>query len=219
MRYLKYILAVLVVALSVPSIHAKKKVVDIYELTFDENLETPIPANDNIAERIAQFQGVVAEKLYEKNPNTWTMRDGEVIMMTFPASQLFAPNDTVLTEVGKVALKPLLPFLKTPGLYKMLLLMHSDDTGSDEYTMELTRCRVNAVYDWIDANGSVDFVVPYALGATTPSVDDKGIEIPNDSMENRKKNRRLEIYLVPEESMMELAKKGKIDLKILNIKK
>mgnify|MGYP003294871040 CR=1 FL=1 len=126
MRYLKYILAVLVVALSVPTIHAKKKVVDIYELTFDENLETPIPANDNIAERIVQFQGVVAEKLYEKNPNTWTMRDGEVIMMTFPASQLFAPNDTVLTEVGKVALKPLLPFVPRQALQpRFCLISHA----------------------------------------------------------------------------------------------
>jgi flagellar motor protein MotB len=62
---------------------------------------------------------------------------------------------------------------------------------------------VNAVYDWFDANGDVDFVVPYALGDTDPIVD-------NNSYDNRARNRRLEIYLVPAELMIERAKKGDI---------
>ena len=83
--------------------------------------------------------------------------------------------------------------------------MHSDNTGSDRYTLELTRSRVNAVFDWFDENGSVDFVVPYALGATDPVNG-------NDSMDNRKNNRRLEIYLVPNSVMINQAKKGRIDI-------
>ena len=89
--------------------------------------------------------------------------------------------------------------------------MHHDNTGSETYTFNLSRSRVNAVFDWIDETGSVDFVVPYALGSTDPLVN-------NDSVENRKRNRRLEIYLVPEDALLQLAKKGKIDTKILKIK-
>jgi len=81
--------------------------------------------------------------------------------------------------------------------------MHSDNTGSEAYTIQLTRSRVNAIFDWFEAHGSTDFVVPYALGDSDPVVD-------NNSFENRKKNRRLEIYLVPEQVMIEQAKKGNL---------
>jgi outer membrane protein OmpA-like peptidoglycan-associated protein len=134
------------------------------------------------------------------------MRDNEVIVVTIPAGQLFGPNDTILSNLGKTSLKPMLQYLQNPGFYKMLLVMHSDNTGSDAYTLELTRSRVNAVFDWFEDNGTVEFVVPYALGDTDPLVD-------NNSMVNRKRNRRLEIYLVPDNVMINQAKKGKINIK------
>ena len=87
----------------------------------------------------------------------------------------------------------------------MLLVMHRDNTGSSMYTLNLTRQRVNAVFDWFDENGSVDYVVPYALGETDPLVD-------NNSVENRKTNRRLEIFLIPEQTMLQQAKKGRINM-------
>ena len=34
--------------------------------------------------------------------------------------------------------------------------------------------------------------------------------VPNNSMSNREKNRRLEVYLVPGKKMLEMAKKGRI---------
>ena len=51
----------------------------------------------------------------------------------------------------------------------------------------------------------MDYVVPYALGDTDPLVD-------NNSVEHRKTNRRLEIYLVPEKTMIQQAKKGTINM-------
>ena len=134
------------------------------------------------------------------------MRDDEVIVVTIPASQLFDANDTVLNKLGEAQLKPFLSMLTNPGFYKMLLVMHSDNTGSSAYTLNLTRQRVNAIFDWFEENGSVDYVVPYALGETDPIVD-------NNSVENRKLNRRLEIYLVPDKVMLQQAKKGKINIR------
>ena len=89
--------------------------------------------------------------------------------------------------------------------------MHSDDTGSKAYTVRLTRSRVNAVYDWFDANGDVDYIVPYALGSNDPLN-------ANDSMEKRRKNRRLEIYIVPNDVMLEQAKRGAININIIKKK-
>jgi len=178
---------------------------DIYDLSLDENLLLPEINNDKQADKIQDFQLDMAVAFKKSNYDVEIMRDDEVIVITIPASQLFNANDTVLNQVGQELLKPFLRMIKNPGFYKMLLVMHSDNTGSEMYTLNLTRQRVNAIFDWFDENGSVDYVVPYALGDTDPLVD-------NNSVENRKRNRRLEIYLVPEKTMIQQAKKGNINI-------
>lgn len=199
-------LAVLLVALASSQLtSAKDDLDDIYEMSLDENLATPEIKNSKQADKIQEFQYDMAVAFKRSNYDVEIMRDDEVIVVTIPASQLFEPNDTVLTKLGEAQLKPLLRMIKNPGFYKMLLVMHSDNTGSAEYTLNLTRQRVNAIFDWIDENGSVDYVVPYALGDNDPLVD-------NNSVENRKRNRRLEVYLVPEKTMIQQAKKGSINI-------
>jgi len=178
---------------------------DIYDLSLDENLVTPQIKNSKQADKIQDFQYDMAVAFKRSNYEVEVMREGEVIVVTLPASLLFEPNDTVLTTLGESQLKPFLRMIKNPGFYKLLLVMHSDNTGSSEYTLNLTRQRVNVIFDWFDENGSVDYVVPYALGETDPIVD-------NNSVENRKRNRRLEIYLVPEKTMIQQAKKGVINI-------
>ena len=185
---------------------------DIYELSLDENLATPEIKNDKQADRIQEFQYDMAIAFKKSNYAVEVMRDDEVIVITIPASQLFDPNDTVVNSVGEALLKPFLRMLKNPGFYKMLLVMHSDNTGSSVYTLNLTRQRVNAIYDWFDENGSVDYVVPYALGDTDPVVDENNNIVENNSVENRKRNRRLEIFLIPEKTMLQQAKKGNINI-------
>ena len=185
---------------------------DIYELSLDENLATPEIKNDKQADRIQEFQYDMAIAFRKSNYAVEVMRDDEVIVITIPASQLFDSNDTVVNKVGEALLKPFLRVLKNPGFYKMLLVMHSDNTGSSVYTLNLTRQRVNAIYDWFDENGSVDYVVPYALGDTDPVVDENNNIVENNSVENRKRNRRLEIFLVPEKTMLQQAKKGTINI-------
>ena len=187
------------------SLDAKDHVEDIYDLSLDENLMTPEIKSDKQADRIQEYQYNMAVAFKKSNYEVEVMRDDEVIVITIPASQLFEPNDTVLSKLGEEQLKPFLRMVKNPGFYKMLLVMHSDNTGSSEYTLNLTRQRVNAIFDWFDEHGSVDYVVPYALGETDPLVD-------NNSVENRKTNRRLEIFLVPEQTMLQQAKKGKINI-------
>jgi len=178
---------------------------DIYELSLDENLALPEIKNHKQADKIQEFQYDMAVAFKMSNYEVEIMRDDEVIVITIPASQLFEANDTVLSKIGEERLEPFLRMIKNPGFYKMLLVMHSDNTGSEVYTLNLTRQRVNAVFDWIEENASVDYVVPYALGDTDPLVD-------NNSVDNRKRNRRLEIYLVPEKTMIQQAKKGVINI-------
>ena len=203
------IIAMTVAAMAVCSFSAdakektKKQNIDIYDLSIDDNIA--MPELEKQAETIKKFQYNQAIALQKNKQNVEMTRDGEVIIITIPAGQLFAPNDTVLSDMGKKSIEPFLGYLKNEGLYKMLLVMHHDNTGSDRYILNLTKARVNAIYDWISKNASVEYVVPYALGSIEPLVE-------NNSVANRKFNRRLEIYLVPEVGMIKAAKKKNITL-------
>lgn len=131
-------------------------------------------------------------------------RNKEVLLVTIPAHLLFGPNMTSLKEGAGDYLSPIRRYLKEPDMYRVMIVMHTDNTGSDSYREQLTADRVNAVFDWFDESGSdTRYLFSYALG------DDMPLK-PNDSMENRDKNRRLEIYLVPGTKMVEQAKKGRI---------
>lgn len=200
----------LLVAIFGCSFQANAKKVDIYELSLDQNLATP-EIKSKLKDDVQDFQYKQAVELIKQNYEVELTRDNEVIIVTIPAERLFASNDTALATTAPAALKPMLRFLKNPGFYKFLLVMHSDDTGSKAYTVKLTRSRVNAVYDWFDANGDVDYVVPYALGGNDPLN-------ANDSMEKRRKNRRLEIYIVPNDVMLEQAKRGEININFIKKK-
>lgn len=180
----------------------------MYELELDASLETPRVPNDKAKRNIVAFQTDLANKLVRNGYSVELMREGEILIVSIPCDKMFQPNDTILTGEGKKRIKPLLSYLKNPGFYKVLMVMNSDNTGSETYTLNLTRSRVNAIFDWMDDSEKVntDYVVPYAVGGTRPYDD-----VPNNSMANRNKNRRVEFYFVPFDWMIEQAKKGKVD--------
>ena len=131
-------------------------------------------------------------------------RNKEVLLITIPAHLLFDPNDTELKPGAQEYLVPIKRYLKEPDMFRVMLVMHTDNTGSDQYRDRLTLERVNSVFDWFEDSGmNTQYLFSYALGDEMPLK-------PNDSMENRRQNRRLEIYLVPGTKMVEQAKKGRI---------
>lgn len=185
-----------------------KEKVDIYELSLDENINTPELGKQ--AKNIIAFQNTQVAELSKLSQSGYpysvtTVRDGEVVKITIPARHLFKPNDVNMCDNGKRILKPLLKYLNTSQLYKMVLTMHSDNTGNETYTLDLTTRRVNAIFDWIGENHKTEYVVPYALGSSDPIKD-------NNSIANRDANRRLIIYLIPAEIMITQAKRNKISL-------
>lgn len=132
-------------------------------------------------------------------------RNREVLLVTIPASLLFSPNDIELRAGAENYLTPLKRYLKDPDMYRVMLVMHTDNTGSESYRDELTVDRVDAVFEWFEQSGAdTTYLFSYALGDDMPLYD-------NDSMDNREKNRRLEVYLVPGEKMLREAKNGRIE--------
>lgn len=176
---------------------------NIFDLDLEKNLSAP-KINNHQKPIIQAFQKAQAQKLAQQDIAVELMRQGEVIVATIASDNLFAPNSTNLKPSGESYLLPFIPFFGIPGMYKIILVMHSDDTGSQEYTLSLTERRVNTIYDWFEQrNLEISTLVPYAMGDSEPLES-------NNSRKNRYANRRLEIYLVPGNTMISYAKAGRL---------
>ena len=141
---------------------------------------------------IKKFQEKEATRLLNNNYNPKkngcnieTMRSGEVIIITIPTDLLFLPNERTLIDDCDNFLSPI-----------------------QRYTDELSLDRVDAVFDWFEThNTNTTYLFPTASGASEPLFGTK-----NNTVKNRAKNRRLEIYLIPGEEMLRQAKLGRIAL-------
>ena len=164
------------------------------------------------SEFIQQFQNKEARnyKLLSKFNGTngcsvENFRNKEVLLITIPARLLFAPNETLLNDKAPDYLAPFKRYLKSPDTYRVLLVMHTDNTGSEQYREDITDERVESIFEWFELQGcDTTFLFPYSMGDEMPLYE-------NDSQSNRDANRRLEIYLMPGQKMLEQAKKGRIE--------
>lgn len=185
---------------------------ELEELSFAEILNSVDPGKQ--VDLVRTFQEREASNVLLRNRNITeangctvdAIRNREVLVVTIPANKLFGPNQTELLESASRFLEPFKRYLKEPDMYRVLVVMHTDNTGSEAYRENLTVERAEAVADWFEKSGvDTEYLFPFAMSDDIPLV-------PNDSFENRDRNRRLEIYLVPGEKMMEKAKKGRIAL-------
>lgn len=205
---LRGVAAALLVAAGSPAAMAAEKE-DLSSLSFIELVNSADPGKQS--ELIQKFQKREAQtKLMngKYNPSgdctIETYRNREVLLITIPARLLFAPNEVSLKPGAAEYLQPLRRYLKDPDMYRVILAMHTDNTGSEEYRDLITVQRADAVFDWFEQSGSdTRYLFPFAMGDELPMAE-------NNSMENRDRNRRLEVYLVPGSKMVEQAKTGRI---------
>lgn len=171
------------------------------DLDLESNLSLPeIPKS--CVQRVTAYMNQVATDLAKQRYMVDLLRDDEVILVTIPTDELFLPNDTLLSPSAAGRLTPLMKLLKEPLMYKLMYAVHTDNTGSEYYNMQLSHKRNGSVYDYIlDAVSEDQIVIPYEFGDTDP------IE-SNESRQGRQANRRLEIFFVPGPRMIELAHKN-----------
>ena len=166
----------------------------LYDLSLEDNLVTPDLGSQR--KNIKEYQRVQARKLAAAGYYVETTRGGEVIIVTIQSDELFTPNTKTLKPKASKLLHPFVNFLNVPDMYRMMLVMHSDNTGTEKYTDNLSNDRVLVVLDWFQKQTkNTEYVIPYGMGAADPLY-------PNNSMDNRSNNRRLEIYLVPGNAMI-----------------
>lgn len=170
---------------------------DPMELGIEDNIATPaVPSKAQ--GRLSQNIRANVDRLRQKGLEVTTVRDGQVIEVTIPAGRLFAPGETQLSRWATDVLVPLLSYAQSPQYYKILVAVHADNTGSQQWADSLTEGRVAAIEDFFDsaADGRDVLLVPYAMGMDDP------LE-PNDTRKGRERNRRVEFYLVPDSPLID----------------
>ncbi|MCM1163565.1 MAG: OmpA family protein [Muribaculaceae bacterium] len=207
---MRYLLFSLILAITVIPSVAKGGWTDPYknydetlfmDMDLEQNLLTPdVPDKEHAA--VNRYMKRVGTNLSKRGYTVDMMRDDEVVLVTIPTDQLFFPNDTLLSPEAPGKLKPITDLLAVPDRYKVVYAVHTDNTGSERYNMDLSHRRNNSIYDWLLGHVSEDVIlIPYEMGDTDP------IE-PNTSRKGRAENRRLEIYLVPGPKLITEAHKG-----------
>ena len=178
--------------------------IDVWDLAIEENVNYPI-VPQQMQSQISQHIKTQYEYLKSKGYSIKLIRNNEVLMITIPIDSLFRTNMyNYIKKSGEESLCPLIQYLKIKEMYRMILAVHHDDTLSSESADILTYERVLYLIDWLSSKtANANDVIPYSMGNAYPITSDK-------SSYGREKNRRLEIFIVPGKTMLELADEKKL---------
>ena len=145
-----------------------------------------------------------AKELKQAVPTADVQRVNEGIAITFESGLLFKINSSDINDAYMADLSSAAEvFVKYPET-NITIHGHTDDTGSDEFNMTLSEKRAKAVADFLISKGvAANRIIEKGFGETQP-------KFPNDSEENRSKNRRVEIAVVANAEMQQEAKEGKL---------
>ena len=119
---------------------------------------------------------------------------GLIGAVAIPDAALFAFDSAELSDGGKQTIedtrKQLRPELSEA--YAGIIIGHTDSTGNPDYNMQLSKRRAQAVADYVISTG----VDPRKLRVLGRGANDP--IAPNDTPENRAKNRRVDIVVIAE---------------------
>jgi outer membrane protein OmpA-like peptidoglycan-associated protein len=142
-----------------------------------------------------------AQEIKTEVPNASVERVGEGINVTFDNGVLFGFDKSDLTSAAQSNIQELAQILnKYPDTY-VRVEGHTDDKGTDAYNYGLSERRANSVANYLKQQGVAgNRIQTYWYGERQP-------KFPNDSEENRAKNRRCEFSIFANEKMKTDAKK------------
>lgn len=173
--------------------------------TLKENITTPeVPKKYSPA--IQRHMGNNANQFARHNLEVAMHRKNEVYSVIIPCDTLFKANDDELRSHAPYYLNAFKDLLHKPTSYKILVVVYSDNTGSEQYSDDLTERRANAIADYFDdlVSDVETNIIPYGMGSDEP-------RSANTSVKNRRRNRRVEIYIVPEENVIKRARTGTLN--------
>lgn len=112
------------------------------------------------------------------------------IMVSFDSDVFFAINSSYLSEAAKNELDKLVPLLKEYEGRRLVITGHTDATGTADYNLWLSEKRAESVKNHLVSQGiAANRFKVEGMGQTKPIA-------PNNTVEGRQKNRRVEVTIV-----------------------
>jgi outer membrane protein OmpA-like peptidoglycan-associated protein len=144
-----------------------------------------------------------AQQIEEEVPGAQVERVDQGIVVTFEdgSGVYFATNKYNINSDSQTTLNKLIGIFKENSDTNLLVIGHTDSSGDADYNMTLSKNRANSVTSYLKQNGiSASRLTTNWFGETKPVHD-------NATAEGRAKNRRVNIVIVPNDEMIEDAKR------------
>ena len=134
-----------------------------------------------------------AEEIDQSVPGAEVERVGEGIAVTFESGILFPYNSDVIQSAGQSNLRQLATSLRNYPGTEVLIVGHTDATGSDQYNMDLSYRRAESARRFLVAQGiEAGRIRVEGRGETEPIAD-------NTTASGQAQNRRVEVAIFASE--------------------
>lgn len=149
---------------------------------------------------IGQYMDEQAKELDEDLENATVTRVGEGIRINFDSGILFDVDKSELRPAAKQNLQEMAGTLKKYEKTNIIIEGHTDATGPENYNYQLSERRAKAVEAYLASQGvpSSRFTV-VGYGESQPVAS-------NETEEGRQKNRRVDVAIIANEELKEIAK-------------
>lgn len=132
-----------------------------------------------------------------------TINEGQAIKVTFESGILFPTNSSSLNATSQTSLSQFASSLKNNPDTNIEINGFTDNTGTDAINNPLSESRAKSVYNYLMQSGvPANRMVAKGFGSANPIAD-------NSSVAGRAQNRRVEVYITPNEKMKSDAQQGK----------
>lgn len=150
---------------------------------------------DNKAAELAQLENAKVETVTDKNGL-------EAIKVTFASGILFPTNGITLSESSKNELSQFAQKMSDMQDTDITIYGHTDNTGTSEVNEMISNQRAEAVKAYLTSCGiATSRMTAQGLSYSDPVAD-------NSTAEGRAQNRRVELYIMANESMVAAAENG-----------
>ena len=137
-----------------------------------------------------------------KDAQVESVNDGQAIKVTFDSGILFATNSSTLNQISMNALIQFANSLKVNPDTDVQIYGHTDSTGSDQINIPLSQQRAGSVQNFLMGQGIIlSRMTSMGMGSSLPVAD-------NGTVAGRALNRRVEIFILPNEKMIQEANAG-----------
>lgn len=125
-----------------------------------------------------------------------SINDGQAIKVTFESGILFATNSSTLNAASQGGLTSFAQSLINNPDTNVEIYGHTDSSGNDAINQPLSERRAQSVYNFLLSKGVAGTrMASQGLGSSMPVAD-------NNTSAGKAQNRRVEIYILPNEKMI-----------------